>query len=101
MLTRTKRGALPFLQVSSTEAMTKTMSQYLYSTIVQTEVLVTIRPPEEIIIEPSVHPEIIERDRKIKDLQKENDRLREEIAKLQKGQLLQESQRLREGQRQL
>ncbi|CAN6226834.1 unnamed protein product [Urochloa humidicola] len=84
MLTRTKKGALPFLQVSSTEAMTKTMSQYLYSTIVQTEVLVTIRPPEEIIIEPSVHPEIIERDRKIKDLQKENDRLREEIAKLQK-----------------
>ncbi|CAO2145196.1 unnamed protein product [Urochloa humidicola] len=81
MLTRTKRGALPFLQVSSTEAMTKTMSQYLYSTIVQTEVLVTIRPPEDIII---VHPEIIERDRKIKDLQKENDRLREEIAKLRK-----------------
>ncbi|KAG2606402.1 hypothetical protein PVAP13_4NG207700 [Panicum virgatum] len=42
MLRRTRNGALPALQVASTQDMSEAMSQHLYSTIVQAQVLVTM-----------------------------------------------------------
>ncbi|OEL29376.1 hypothetical protein BAE44_0009605, partial [Dichanthelium oligosanthes] len=52
MLKRTKKEALPSMAVATTEEMANAMSQHLYSTIVQANVLVTIiEPPTEKTIE--------------------------------------------------
>ncbi|CAO1940487.1 unnamed protein product [Urochloa humidicola] len=73
MLEMTKNHVLPSLDVRSPEYMTQAMSQYLYSTIVQAEVLVTIHRPGP-----------VDKDGRIKELEKENDQLKIVIKQLQR-----------------